>query len=72
MAEDRKQPLPERPVVPLEYAGLWIAWDRSHTRIVASGTSLIETLDAAIAAGEPRPILGKAPRADVFFIGGAG
>ncbi len=69
MTEPRREPLPEKPIVPLEYAGLWIAWDRDHIRIIASGTTIDEVHDAAVAAGEPRPVLGKAPRADVLETG---
>ena len=69
MNEPRREPLPEAPVVPLEYAGLWIAWNRDLTRIVASGSTFDEVHDAAVAAGEPRPVLGKAPPADVFSTG---
>jgi hypothetical protein len=69
MAEERREPLPESPIVPLEYAGLWIAWDRTLTRIIASGSTYDEAHDAATAAGEPRPVLGKAPRGDIWFVG---
>jgi hypothetical protein len=69
--EPSREPLPESPVVPLEYAGLWIAWDRGHTRIVASGLSFNAAYQAAIAAGEPEPILGKAPQAEIWLVGPA-
>jgi hypothetical protein len=69
MTEPSREPLPEAPVVPLEYAGLWLAWNRDLTRIIASGTTIDEAHDAAVAAGEPRPVLGKAPRADVLATG---
>jgi hypothetical protein len=39
------------------------------TRIVASGATPREARDAAIKAGEPRPILGKSPAANVRMIG---
>jgi len=70
MAGRRRESIPEAPVVPLEYAGRWIAWDRDHTRIVASGPTFDAAYQAAIAAGEPEPILGKAPQADLWFVGG--
>jgi hypothetical protein len=70
MEEPMREPLPENPVVPLEYAGLWIAWDRDHTRIVASGPTIDGAHEAAMAGGELQPILGKAPDADVWFAGG--
>jgi hypothetical protein len=57
-------------VVPKQYAGRWIAWNHTRTEIVASGRTLEEARHAAEAAGEREPILGKAPRADVRFIGG--
>jgi hypothetical protein len=60
----------EPPIVPIEYAGKWIAWDFNETRIIASGRSYEETLRAAKATGEPRPILAKAPDRRVRFIGG--
>jgi hypothetical protein len=69
MSEPRHEPLPESPVVPLEYAGLWIAWDRDHTRIVASGPTIEAAFEAAIATGEPKPILGRAPDAEIHFVG---
>ena len=59
----------QHPTVPIEYAGKWIAWDHAMTRIIASGTSLLEAKEAAHKAGEPDPILGKAPPADVHLIG---
>jgi hypothetical protein len=70
MPDARREPTPERPIVPLEYAGLWIAWDRDHARIVASGQTIEAAFEAAIAAGEPEPILGRAPDAEVHFVGG--
>jgi hypothetical protein len=58
------------PIVPREFAGLWIAWNKDHTKIVASGPSLEEARQAASAAGEESPIFAKAPHADVRFLGG--
>jgi hypothetical protein len=69
MSDPPSESPPESPVVPIEYAGLWIAWNRDLDRIIASGSTFNEAYDAAIAAGEPRPVLGKAPRADVWFVG---
>jgi hypothetical protein len=69
MAEERRESLPEKPIVPLEYAGLWIAWNRDHTRIVASGQTIDAAFEAAIASGEAEPILGRAPDAEVHFVG---
>ena len=67
MANDTK-PV-ESPIVPLEYAGKWIAWTHEHTRIIASGRTFQEANDAAKAAGEADPIFAKAPKADVRFVG---
>jgi hypothetical protein len=61
------QPLPP---VPRKYAGQWIAWNRAQTAVVASGRTFDEARRAAEAAGEPNPILAKAPRANVRFLGG--
>jgi hypothetical protein len=60
------------PVVPVEYAGRWIAWSRDGTRIVASGTTLDEAVQAAANAGEQEPVFAKVPKADVRFVGGRG
>jgi hypothetical protein len=57
------------PVVPIEYAGKWIAWDHAMTRIVASGATPAEVLEAAKKAGESNPVLGKSPPANVRMIG---
>jgi hypothetical protein len=54
----------------MEYAGKWIAWNFEETKIIASGISYGETKQAAQAAGEERPVLVKAPDADVRFLGG--
>jgi hypothetical protein len=59
----------QHPTVPREYAGKWIAWDHEMTRIVASGKSIDEVLEAAAKAGEPDPVLDKVPPADVHLIG---
>jgi hypothetical protein len=58
------------PTVPKQFAGQWIAWNRDQTSIVASGRTMDDARRGAEAAGEPRPILAKAPRADVRFLGG--
>jgi hypothetical protein len=58
-----------QPIVSREYAGKWIAWDHEMTRIVGSGATPREAWDAAIKAGEARPILGKSPPASVRMIG---
>jgi hypothetical protein len=58
------------PIVPIVYAGKWIAWDFNETRIIASGRSYDEAKKAADATGEQRPVLEKVPDAKVRFIGG--
>ena len=55
------------PLVPKKYAGLWIAWNRGRTQIVASGRTFDEAHRAAVAACESEPVLAKAPRADVRY-----
>ena len=57
------------PTVPIEYAGKWIAWDHAMTHIIASGTTPAAVLEAAKKTGEPNPILGKSPPANVRMIG---
>ena len=71
MTEPNRERLPEAPVVPLEYAGLWIAWNHEHTRIIASGQTIEAACKAALAAGESEPILGRAPDAEIHFVGEA-
>jgi hypothetical protein len=60
----------ETPVIPRECGGKWIAWNFERTRILATGRTFAETKQAAEALGEARPVLAKAPRADVRFLGG--
>jgi hypothetical protein len=62
-------PLKQPPIVPIEFAGKWIAWDHEMTRIIASGATPRQVQDAARKAGEPNPILGKSPWPDVRMIG---
>jgi len=57
-----------RPIVPIEYAGLWIAWNREATRIVASGRTLDDAIRAAEAAGEEEPSFEKLPKANVRIV----
>ena len=58
------------PTVPIDHCGKWIAWNFDETKIIASGLTYAETKKAAQATGENRPVLVKAPQADVRFIGG--
>ena len=59
----------EPPVVPRDYAGQWIAWDRRQTKIVACGRTFAEAKERAVAVGESDPVMAKAPKADVRFVG---
>ena len=64
--------VPKEPtIVPIEYAGKWIAWEFERTKIIASGRTIAETIWAADATGEKRPILEKTPDARVRFLGGS-
>ena len=65
--ESESKPV-ESPIVPLEYAGLWIAWNHERTRIIASGRTVEEVVKAAAAAGEKDPMFDKAPKANVRFV----
>jgi Family of unknown function (DUF5678) len=58
-----------RPIVPIEYAGMYIVWNRDQTRIVASGRTLEDALRAAKEAGEEDPVLAKVPKAHVRSVG---
>ncbi len=62
---------PIRPVVPIEFAGKWIAWTLDGSCIVAHGETLEECEQAALRAGETDPRFEKTPRADVRIIGAA-
>jgi hypothetical protein len=59
----------ESPVVPIEYAGQWIAWNPQGTQIVASGRTIQDAAQAAASAGEMQPVFAKVPKADVRFAG---
>ena len=59
----------ERPSVPKEFGGKWIAWSADATRIIASGSTLADCAHAASRAGEANPQFERAPRADVRIIG---
>jgi Family of unknown function (DUF5678) len=76
MSEEKTTPQPIMPlqptapamVVPIEYAGLWIAWNMAGTRIVASGRTVEEAVRAAEATGE-EVIFCKVPKANVRYLG---
>lgn len=58
-------------VVPRRYAGKWIAWSHDHSRIVASGDTVVEARQKALNQGEVRAWLDKVPEYDVRFGGAA-
>jgi hypothetical protein len=60
------------PTVPKEYARKWIAWNGQRTRIIASGVTRQQVRQSALATGESRPILDKAPDPNCNFLGGCG
>ena len=59
------------PIVPREYGGKWIAWDRDGTHILAAADDLKSAEEAARQSGEKRPRMERVPRSDVRIIGGA-
>jgi hypothetical protein len=59
----------QHPTVPIEFAGKWIAWNHAISQIIACGSSPAEVIEAAREVGEPNPILGKSPPANVRLIG---
>lgn len=60
---------PERPAVPIELGGKWIAWNFDGSRIVAHGDTLDECEKAAAKVGEKNPRFEKTPRPNVRIIG---
>ncbi len=60
-----------RPIVPKEFGGKWIAWNRDNTRIIASADDLEAVACAAKEAGEEHPSFEKVPPADAYIIGAA-
>jgi hypothetical protein len=59
----------EAPIVPRQYAGMWIAWDQRETKILASGKTFAEAQEGARLAGEKHPVFAKVPKFDVRFVG---
>lgn len=57
------------PVVPIEYAGNWIAWNSERTKIVASGENLRQVEQEALTSGEPQPGFEWIPPADSPILG---
>jgi hypothetical protein len=59
----------QRPSVPKEFGGKWIAWNSNATRIVASAETLEDCAASAANAGEANPQFEKVPRPDLRIIG---
>lgn len=59
----------ETPIVPIEHAGLWIAWNADATKIIASGEDLDAVYQAAKATGEEDPSFEKVPPSHVRLLG---
>ena len=52
---------------PIEFAGQWVAWNKSQTEIVSHGRDVAAVHAAAIAAGHPDAILEKVRRPGIFI-----
>lgn len=55
-----------------KYRGQWVALDDDEVTVIASGDSLQEAHDRAVAAGHPKPIMTKMPDNLMPIIGGYG
>jgi hypothetical protein len=61
---------PDRgPLVPLELAGQWVAWNQDCTEILAHGDDMAGVREQATVHGCPRPVLQKIPHSP--FVGNA-
>lgn len=69
MSVDQKQKT--IPIVPLEFAGKWIAWNEDHTKIIASAKGLPEAHRKALVTGEKHFWMSKVPSSKDFFGGAA-
>jgi len=67
--DDKQLQSDDRPVVPLELAGKWVAWSLDGSRIIAHGETLDACEEAANRAGETELRFEKVPRADRPHIG---
>lgn len=67
MVKEREQQVP--PVVSKEFAGQWIAWNKSRTAIVGHGKTLPEAVQGAQAAGETDPGYEWVPPANRRLLG---
>jgi hypothetical protein len=56
-------------VVPVEYAGKWVAWSADHSQIVAHSDNLRSLWQLVRDQKIENPIFEKVPRADVRFVG---
>jgi hypothetical protein len=65
----QKSKKPVFPPPPVEFAGQWVAWDKSRTTIVAHGHELAAVHRAAIEAGHPNAIMQHVRQPGVAFIG---
>jgi hypothetical protein len=57
----RRRQAQEPETIPRELAGRWIAWSADGLRIIGSGVTFKEAVEAAAAAGDPEAILERAP-----------
>ena len=62
----------QTPIVPLKYAGQWVAWTKDLKRIVAHGMTLEATAQVAQQAGERDIVFEKVPRPNSFVGCGTG
>ena len=67
MIDTQKETVEE--LVPIEYAGKWVAWSADHSVIVSSADSLQEARQKAFDGGEKNPWLDKIPDEKVRFGG---
>ena len=56
-----RKPRQEPEIMPLAYAGKWIAWSADGMKILAVGESTAEVERLAHQAGEPNPIFEVGP-----------
>lgn len=58
-------------IIPLKYAGKWIAWNADQTKIVSSGETIQEARHKASQKGEKTPWMDKVPHRKIRFGGSA-
>ena len=59
----------QRPIVPAEYGGKWIAWNHEATKIIAHGDDFADVRDQAEAQGEADPVYEKVPPSNARLVG---